>query len=168
MDINETSVIARVERLATRLTGRDVYLSIGGPLMSIIVNFFLILVAFAGLVAASKGLRFGQSLIFGAFIWSLAHTLILKAKQGGNAQPDERERVLSSNAAAVGAWALCSLMGIWCLIVGGFAEYGVWYPDTDLEWRSLGFFIIGLTSQVTNIVSAWMTPAYASEIDVDE
>jgi|GEM_PF-2745610 hypothetical protein len=144
-----------------QLLGRPRNLALTGPLMSIIVNLLLIAVALAGLVAAANGLRFGQTLVFGAMIWSITHTIHVRAKIGGNSPPDERERAVAAEAMAFGGFMAASLVSIWFLFLGVFADDGMWFPQESREWQALGFFVTGLTTQATNIAAAWKTPAYS-------
>ncbi|WP_296720649.1 hypothetical protein [Erythrobacter sp.] len=147
-----------------QLLKRPRNLALTGPLMSIIVNAFLVLVAIAGLVAVANGVKAGQQLVFAAMVWSTTHTLIVRAKHGGNEPLDERERALATEAAAVGGYTTSLLAAIWCLLLGIFADYGMWFPQSAKEWLPLGYFMIGLMTQTTNIATAWRTPPYAAEL----
>ena len=140
-------------------------LALTWPLMSIIINVFLVLVAIAGVVAAANGLKAGQMLVFAAMIWSTAHTLSVRAKHGGNSLPDERERAVASEAMAVGGYTTSSLVAIWFLLLGAFADNGMWFPRQPIEWQAFGLFMIGLTTQITNIAAAWRTPPYTADRD---
>lgn len=160
MAYGENEAASRMEQLL----GRPRNLALTGPLMSIIVNLLLIAVALAGLVAAANGLRFGQTLVFGAMFWSIAHTVHVRAKIGGNSPPDERERALSTEAAAFGGYLTAALVGIWFMFLGVFADHGMWIPQASREWQALGWFVIGLMTQATNIATAWNTPSYAADL----
>lgn len=147
-----------------QLLERPRNLALTGPLMSIIVNTFLLLVAIAGLVAVAKGVKAGPSLVFAAMIWSTTHTWIVRAKHIGNERLDERERALAIEAAAVGGYTASILVAIWFLLLGIFADYGMWFPQSAKELMALGYFMIGLMTQATNIATAWRTPLYAAEL----
>lgn len=43
-------------------------------------------------------------------------------------------------------------------------DKGIWYPDAEVEWQALGFFLLGLMMQVKNLVVAMSTPPYAAEL----
>jgi|JI8StandDraft_2_1071088.scaffolds.fasta_scaffold85293_2 hypothetical protein len=148
----------------SQLLERPRNLALTGPLMSIIVNIFLVLVAIAGVVVAANGMKAGQMLVSSAMIWSTAHTLLVRAKHGGNALPDERERAVASEAMAVGGYTTSLLAALWFLLLGAFADNGMWFPQQPIEWQAVGFFMIGLTTQITNIAAAWRTPPYAADL----
>jgi hypothetical protein len=139
-------------------------LALTGPLMSIMINIVLVLVALAGLVLAAHGQRAGQPIVFAAMIWSTTHTILIRAKHSGNAAPDERERALATEAMAVGGYSAATLVAVWFLVLGVFADAGMWFPQSSREWQALGFFVIGLTTQITNIAAAWRTPPYAADL----
>jgi hypothetical protein len=155
---NETA--ARLSQLMERPRN----LALTGPLMSILINVSLVLVAIAGVVVAANGSKAGQMLVFAAMIWSSTHTLLVRAKHSGNAPLDERERVLANEAGLVGGYTTSSLVAIWFLLLGAFADNGMWFPQQPVEWQALGFFVIGLTTQITNIAAAWRTPAYSGDL----
>ena len=161
MAYRKSETAARMNQLIERPRN----LALTGPLMSIIVNLFLVLVAIAGVVAAANGLKAGQMLVFAAMIWSTTHTVLVRAKHGGNAPLDERERALANEAGLVGGYTTSSLAAIWFLLLGAFADNGMWFPRQPIEWQALGFFMIGLTTQITNIAAAWRTPPYAADLD---
>lgn len=148
-----------------QLLERPRNMALTGPLMSIIINVFLVLVAIVGLVVAANGSKAGQMLVFSAMIWSTAHTLIVRAKHGGNAPLDERERALANEAGLIGGFTTSSLVAIWFLLLGAFADHGMWFPQQPIEFQALGFFMIGLTTQIANIAAAWGTPPYAADLD---
>lgn len=147
-----------------QLLGHPRNLALTGPLMSIIIDVFLMLVAVAGVVLAANGSKAGQALVIAAMLWSSAHTLLVRAKHGGNAPLDERERAVATEAAAVGGYTASSLAALWFLLLGVFAEHGMWFPQQPIEWQALGFFMIGLATQITNIAAAWRTPPYAADL----
>lgn len=137
-------------------------------LMSIIINLLLMLVAIAGMVWAAHGSKAGQMLVFAAMMWSSTHTLLVRFKQSGNAPLDERERTLATEAALIGGYTASTLVAIWFLLLGIFADDGMWFPRQPVEWQALGFFVIGLTTQITNIAAAWRTPAFSWDVMDDE
>jgi len=92
------------------------------------------------------------------------HTVIVEQRKRGNAPLDERERAIFWKATAIGAFVPCVLISGWVMLLGNFADQGMWYPDRSEEWRASGFFILGMMSQIANIASAWMTPSYAADL----
>lgn len=140
-------------------------LALTGPLMSMIVNAGLVLAGVAGLFMAAQGLKAGPSVVFAAMIWASAHSLIVRLRNGTNTQqPDERERAIATNAGVVGSYLTVVLLGGWFMLLGNFADAGMWFPKAPQEWHALGFFVIGLTLQITNIAAAWQTPAYSRDV----
>lgn len=151
------------ERLS-RLIEHPRSLALTGPLTTIIVNTLLILVGIGGLTLTAHGSRAGQSIVFAAMLLSNTYLLLLRAKSGSPAAPDERERMVTTEAAAVGGYAASMLIACWCLLLGPFADQGLWFPQQPMEWQALGFFMIGLVTQITNIAAAWRTPPYVAEL----
>lgn len=148
-----------------RLVAHPRNLALTGPLMSIIVNGGLVLAGVAGLFMAAQGLKAGPSVVFAAMIWASAHSLIVRMRNGMNMQqPDERERAVATNAGVVGSYLTVVLLGVWFMLLGAFADQGMWSPKSPEEWHALGFFVIGLTLQITNIAAAWQTPAYSGDL----
>ncbi len=143
-------------------------LALTAPLMSIIINLFLMLFSIAGVVWAAHGSKAGQMLVFGAMMWSSTHTLLVRVKHSGNAPLDERERTLAIEAALIGGYTTSTVVAIWFLLLGAFADNGIWFPRQPVEWQALGFFVIGLTTQITNISAAWRTPAYSGDVMDDD
>ena len=78
-----------------------------------------------------------------------------------------REQAIAWKSMAIGGMAATCLVGLWALFLGPFADDGLWYPQTSTHWQTTGFFILGLASQITNIATALLTPAYAADFDID-
>jgi hypothetical protein len=140
-------------------------LALTGPLVSIIINASLALAGVAGLFMAAQGLKAGPTVVLAAMVWASAHSVIVRMRNGTDVQlPDERERTNATNAAVVGSNFTVMLLGSWFLLLGVFADHGMWSPKAPEEWDALGFFVIGLTLQITNIAAAWQTPAYSGDL----
>lgn len=137
------------------------------PRLSILANLVFMAAGIAGLVLCAQG-DFGSGIVFAAMFAGSTHTVIVEHKKRGNAPLDERERAIFWKAMAIGALVPCVLAALWALFLAPFADQGMWYPDRPEEWRAVGFFILGLMTQIANVASAWMTPAYAAELDDDE
>jgi hypothetical protein len=144
-------------------------LALTGPLVSIIINASLALAGVAGLFMAAQGLKAGPTVVLAAMVWASAHSVIVRMRNGTDVQlPDERERTNATNAAVVGSNLTVMLLGSWFLLLGVFADHGMWYPDRSEEWQAAGLFILGLNIQITNIAKAWMIPSYAAELLDDD
>jgi hypothetical protein len=137
------------------------------PRMSILANLAFLAAGIVGLVLCAQG-QFGPWLVFAAMFGASTHSVIIEYRKRGNAPLDEREQAIFWKATAIGASVPCVLTAIWVLLLGAFADQGMWHPDRPDEWRAAGFFILGLMSQTANIAMAWMTPAYAAELLDDE
>lgn len=155
-------ILARLDRAAIAVMGSNADTSIA-PRMSIFANLVFLATGIVGLVICAQG-QFGPGLVFGAMFFSSTHTVIVEYAKRGDAPLDERERAIAWKSMAIGAFVPCVLVGMWALLLGNFADNGLWYPDQSSEWQALAFFILGLMSQITNIATAWLTPSYAAEL----
>ena len=159
-------VSERLDRLAVAGLGNNAESGVA-PRMSIIANVIFLAAGIAGLALCAQG-DVGPGIVFGAMFGAGTHSVITEYRRRGNAPLDERERAIFWKATAIGAAVPCVLTAIWVLLLGAFADQGMWHPDRPDEWRAAGFFILGLMSQIANIASAWMTPAYAADLLDDE
>lgn len=137
------------------------------PRLSILANVIFLAAGITGLVLCAQG-DAGPGIVFGAMFGAGTHSVITEYRRRGNAPLDERERAIFWKATAIGASVPCVLTAIWVMLLGNFADQGMWYPDRPEEWRAAGFFLLGLMSQIANIASARMTPAYAADLLDDE
>lgn len=159
-------IAARLDRLAIAGIGANAE-SGTAPRLSILANVIFLAAGIAGLVLCAQG-DVGPGIVFGAMFAAGTHTVIVEQRKRGNAPLDERERAIFWKATAIGAFVPCVLVAGWVMLLGNFADQGMWHPDRPDEWQAAGFFILGLMSQIANIASAWMTPAYAAELLDDE
>lgn len=159
-------VSERLDRLAVAGLGNNAESGVS-PRMSIIANVLFLAAGIAGLVLCAQGdARWG--IVFGAMFGAGTHSVIVEYRKRGNAPLDERERAIFWKATAIGASVPCVLTALWVMLLGSFADQGMWHPDRPDEWRAAGLFILGLMSQISNIALALMTPAYAAELLDDE
>ena len=159
-------VAERLDRLAIAGLGANAESGFS-PRLSILANLVFMAAGITGLVLCARS-DFGSGIVFAAMFAAGTHTVIVEHKKRGNAPLDERERAIFWKAMAIGALVPCVLAALWVLFLASFADQGMWYPDRPEEWRAAGLFILGLISQIANIASAWMTPAYAAELLDDE
>lgn len=156
----------RLDRLAIAGLGNNAE-SGGAPRLSILANVIFLAAGIAGLVLCAQG-DVGPGIVFGAMFAASTHSVIVEYRKRGNAPLDEREQAIFWKATAIGVFVPFVLTALWMLLLGAFADQGMWHPDRPNEWRATGFFILGLMSQIANIASAWMTPAYAAELLDDD
>lgn len=159
-------VSERLDRLAIAGFGNNADNG-ASPRLSIIANVIFLAAGIAGLVLCAQG-DVGSGIVFGAMFGAGTHSVIVEYRKRGNAPLDEREAAIFWKAMAIGALVPSVLAALWALFLASFADQGMWYPDRPEEWRAAGFFLLGLTSQISNIASAWMTPAYAADLLDDE
>ena len=159
-------VSERLDRLA--IAGMGINADNGvSPRLSILANAIFLAAGIAGLVLCAQG-DVGPGIVFCAMFGASTHSVIIEYRKRGNAPLDERERAIFWKATAIGAFVPCVLTAVWGMLLGAFADQGMWHPDRPDEWRAAGFFILGLMSQIANIASAWMTPGYAAELLEEE
>jgi hypothetical protein len=156
----------KLDRLAIAGIGTNAQNGVA-PRLSILANLLFLAAGIAGLVLCAQG-DVGSGLVFAAMFAASTHTVIVEQRKRGNAPLDERERAIFWKATAIGAGVPCVLAACWVMLLGNFADQGMWQPDRPEEWRASGFFILGLMSQIANIASAWMTPSYAADLLDDE
>lgn len=131
----------------------------------IIANAALMLVAFAGMIAAARGVPFGAQVVMLTALCSFVYSSLVRAQRGGLSLPlDERELATAGEGIGAGALVSLGLASIWCLLIAT-TDKGIWYPDAALEWQALGFFLLGLMMQVKNFTVALTTPPYDVEVD---
>lgn len=159
-------VSERLDRLAIAGLGNNAESGVA-PHLSILANVIFLAAGIAGLVLCARG-DVGPGIVFGAMFGASTHSVIIEYRKRGNAPLDERERSIFWKATAIGAFVPCVLTAFWVMLLGAFADQGMWHPDRPDEWRAAGLFILGLMSQIANIAMAWMTPAYAAEMLDDE
>jgi hypothetical protein len=164
MSNKDQGMVSLLDRIATRLTGRQVHMGFTGPHMIIAANAILLLIALAGMLATTRDQDFGQDLVVWAMIASALHKAAVELKERGSRELDEREKTIRWKSIAIGGWAVTTLISIWAILISHFADNGLWYPSKDDDWLTLGAFILGLMGQTSSIASAWMTPSYAAEL----
>lgn len=157
-----------LDRLAQRLTGSQVSYGLTGPRMVITGNVIFLLAGVAGLIAAAQGAEFGEDIVLAAMIGSVFYKAAIELKERWPAPPDERESAIRWKSQAIGASLAIGLVAVWAVLLSDFADNGVWFPQSPDQWSAVGLFVLGLTTQASNIAAAWMTPAYAPELTADE
>jgi len=166
MAYRKNGLITRMDRLAMMVTGPNAEAGIN-PRIAILANLVFMVVSIAGLLITARGQN-GFWLVFAGMIASGNYSGIAEYQQRGKAPRDEREWAVFWKALAIGAFVPCVLTGFWILLLGSFADQGMWYPDRSEEWQAAGLVILGLMTQITNIAKAFMTPAYAANLLDDE
>jgi len=166
MAYRKNGVITRMDRVVMAVTGPQAEAALN-PRISILANLLFMAAGITGLFLAVRG-EIGPGLVFGALMMSSTHTGIVEYQKRGQAPLDEREWGVFWKAMAIGAFVPCVLAGLWLMLLGAFADQGMWYPDRSEEWQATGMFILGLMIQVTNIAKAWLTPSYQAELDDEE
>jgi hypothetical protein len=83
---------------------------------------------------------------------------------GEEAAPDEREMLLQMSATRTAGCVMTLLVAVWALLLGWFADRGMWFPRQPHEWEAAGRFIVAGFFLITILAAAWMTPAYAAEL----
>ncbi|WP_324073938.1 MAG: hypothetical protein RSE14_11895 [Erythrobacter sp.] len=159
-------MITRMDRIAIVVTGQDAGTGMARR-VSILANLLFIAAGLAGLVLTVQGQN-GFWLVFVAMVAAGSYSGVLEYQQRGMAPRDEREWAVFWKAMAIGAFVSCVLVGLWAMLLGSFADQGMWYPDRSEEWQAAGVFILGLMVQITNIAKAWMTPAYAAALGEED
>lgn len=154
--------LERIDRLAVAGIGINAENGVATRL-SILANLVFMAAGIAGLVLCARG-DFGSGMVFAAMIAAGTYTVIAEQRKRGNARLDEREQAIFWKATAIGAFVPCVLIAGWVMLLGNFADQGMWHPERPAEWHAMGFFILGFMSQIANIASVWMTPAYAAEL----
>lgn len=162
MAYGKNEVVTGMDRVAKAVTNQDSATGIARRVM-IFGNLVFMAASIAGLVLTTQGQN-GLWLVFVAMASSGAYSGVIEYQQRGKDPRDERESAIFWKALAIGAFVPCVLAGFWATLLGPFADQGMWYPDRSEEWEAAGLFILGLMIQITNIVKAWMTPAYAAEL----
>jgi hypothetical protein len=130
----------------------------------VIANAALMLLAFAGMIAAARGVPFGMRIVMLTTLCSFGYTTFVRARQVGHLpRLDERELAIASEGIGAGALVSLGLASSWSVMIA-VTDKGIWYPDAADEWQALGFFLLGLMMQVKNLVVAMSTPPYAAEL----
>lgn len=161
MAYGKNGLVTKMDRIAMAATGQDAASGMARR-VAIFGNLMFMAASIAGLVLTARG-QSGLWLVFIAMSSSGAYSGVLEHQQRGKAPRDEREWAIFWKASAIGAFVPCVLAGFWAMLLGSFADQGMWYPDRAEEWESAGLFILGLMVQISNVAKAWMTPAYATE-----
>ena len=162
MAYRKNGVITRMDRIAMGVAGPHAEVVVN-PRLSILVNLIFMAAGITGLVLTARG-EIGPTLVFFAMIMASTHAGIVEYPKRGEAPLDEREWSVFWKARAIGAFMPCVLTAFWVMLLGSFADQGMWHPSRPDEWQAAGLFILGLMIQITNIAKAWMTPAYAAEL----
>lgn len=157
-----------LDRAAMRVTGRQVHTGKIGPRTTIVATLIFMSLTAMGMYLAVQGAKVGQGIVFSAAMGSLAIKLFNDYKARGNGPLDERERAIYWKSNAIGAMVPLVGVAVWSLFLGNFAGDGLWYPRQSFEWVALSFFLLGLMTQIGIIVSGWLTPSYAADIDFDD
>lgn len=166
MAYGNNEVATGIDRVAMAVTGQEAG-TVVARRVAILANLVFMAAGSAGLVLAAQG-EDGPWLVLIAMISASAYSGVIEYHQRGKAPRDEREWAIFWKALAIGAFVPCLLAGFWAMLLGRFADQGMWYPDRSEEWEAAGLFILGLMIQITNIAKAWMTPAYATELLDDD
>lgn len=159
-------VLERLDRLAVAGVGINAENGVA-PRLSILANLVFMAASIVGLVLCART-DVGSGIVFAAMFAASTHTVIVEQRKRGNARRDEREQAIFWKASAIGAFVPCVVIAGWAMLLGNFADQGMWHPERPAEWHATAFFILGLMSQIANIASAWLTPAYAAELLDDE
>ena len=166
MAFGKNEVVTGIDRVAMAVTGQEAA-TVTARRVTIFGNLVLMAASIAGLILTAQG-QSGRWLVFVAMISASTYSGLIEYQQRGKAPRDEREWAIFWKALAIGAFVPCFLAGFWAMLLGPFADQGMWYPDRSEEWEAAGLFIIGLMIQITSIAKAWMTPAYVAELLDDD
>lgn len=156
------------DRAAMRMTGRQVHTGKIGPKTTIVATLIFISLTAIGMYLTVQGAKVGQGIVFSAAMGSLAIKLFNDYKERGNGPLDERELAIYWKANAIGAMIPLIGVAVWSLFLGNLADFGMWYPREMFEWVTLSFFLLGLMTQIGLIVTAWLTPSYAADLDEND
>jgi hypothetical protein len=163
----QNGAASRLDRLAIRLTGGQVHTGFTGPHMIILANGLFLLAGLAGMIAVIMGLDM-SALIVAAMLGTTFHKVAVEWKERGYAPKDEREDALHWKALAIGVSIPLTLLVVWMLLLGAFADDGMWHPVGQDDWTAVATFALGLAGQLASIVKARMTPSYAADLLDDE
>ena len=157
-----------LDRAAMRVTGLQVHTGKIGPRTTIFATLIFMSVTAIGMYLTVQGAKAGQGLVFSAAMGSLAIKLFNDYKERGNGPLDERELAIYWKANAIGAMIPLIGVAVWSLFLGNFADFGMWYPREKFEWVALCFLLLGLMTQIGLIVTGWLTPSYAADLDEND
>lgn len=101
---------------------------------------------------------------FGAFALHFGLIIRRHGWLGLEAPPDERERLVEMSATRTAGCVVTLLVAVWALLLGWFADRGLWFPRDPQEWEATGKFILSAFFLIANFTAAWMTPPYAAEL----
>jgi hypothetical protein len=165
---NEKRLFARLDHAVSRLVGRPIRTGFTAPHVIIAANLTLLLISLLGFHRVTQGDGSGHVIVTLAMNGTVFYSVFVQYRERGNRTPDERENAIRWKSYAIAGWIVTSLVMVWAVLVGQFADNGLWYPTQAKQWPSLGLFIGALTVQISSIVSAWMTPTYAAELLDDD
>lgn len=103
-------------------------------------------------------------LMYGLLMASTLYRLSVEFRERGYSRPDEREDAVRWKAMTIGVGAPGLVLVVWMLLLGGFADDGLWQPVREDDWVVAVMFVVGLAVQISAIAKAWMTPAYAADL----
>ena len=151
-----------------RLTGRQGHTGLIGPKMKIFAALIFMALSFMGFYLAAIGKEVGQGIVFAAAMSSLAIKLSADYKARGNGPLDERERAIYWKSNAIGAMVPLFAVAIWSLNIASIDSTEIWRPRENFQWVAVSFLLLGLMTQIGLIVTGWLTPAYAADLDEND
>jgi len=163
MTYRQNGAASRFGRLATWLTGGRLQWGFAGPHMMIVVQSLLLVAGLAAMIAAMRGYGVFH-LMYGLLMASTLYRLTVEFRERGYSPHDEREDAIRWKAMAIGAGAPGLVLVVWMMLLGAFADEGLWHPVREDDWVVVAMFAVGLAVQISAIAKAWMTPAYAAEL----
>lgn len=157
-----------LDRAAMRVTGRQAHTGLIGPKMKIFAALVFMALSCMGFYLAAIGEEVGQGIVFAAAMASLAIKLSSDYKARGNGPLDERERAIYWKANAIGAMIPLLAVAIWTLNIGSIDSIDIWRPREDFQWVAVTFLLLGLMTQIGIVVTGWLTPSYAADLDEND
>jgi len=167
MTYRQRDAVSRFDRLAMWLTGGRLQWGFAGPHMMIVVQSLLLVAGIAAMIATMRGYAVFH-LMYGLLMASTLYRLSVEFRERGYSPHDEREDAIRWKAMAVGAGAPGLVLVVWMMLLGAFADQGLWHPMREDDWVVVAMFAVGLAVQISAIAKAWMTPAYAAELLDDD
>lgn len=163
MTYRQKDAVSRFDRLTLWLTGGRPQWGFAGPHMMIVVQSVLLVASLAAMIATVRGYT-SFHLMYGLLMASTLYRASVEFKERGYSRPDEREDAVRWKAMAIGVSAPGLVLVVWMLLLGGFADNGLWQPVREDDWVVTAMFAVGLAVQISAIAKAWMTPAYAADL----
>ncbi len=167
MIYRQKDAVSHFDRLAMWLTGGRLQWGFAGPHMTIVVQSLLLVAGIAAMIATTRGYAVFH-LMYGLLMASTLYRLSVELRERGYATHDEREDAIRWKAMAIGASVPGLALVVWMMLLGAFADEGLWHPMREDDWVVVAMFAVGLAVQISAIAKAWMTPAYAAELLDDD